>query len=96
MASSSAGGHLESFDLDEFLDPVEQEQVAFGVEPCDVAGVQPAIVVDGRGAGGRVTQVAGHHRGGTDPQLAGLAGDEVGAGARVGDAGTDAGQQRAR
>ena len=29
-------GHLEAFDLDKFLDPFEQEQVAIGVEAGDV------------------------------------------------------------
>jgi hypothetical protein len=46
-------GHLEPLDLDEFLGPVEQEHVAIGVEAGDVAGVQPAVLVDGaeRGLG---------------------------------------------
>jgi hypothetical protein len=39
-------GDLESFDLDEFLEPVEQVQVAIGVEACDVASVQPAVSVE--------------------------------------------------
>src|SRR4029077_2666783 len=56
-------GDLEPLDLDQLLDPVDDEQVAFGVEAGDVAGVQPAARVDGRSSRGRVAEVAGHQRG---------------------------------
>ena len=44
--------HLEALVLDELLEPVDDEQVAVVVDVADVAGVQPAVVVDGGGGGG--------------------------------------------
>ena len=44
--------HLEALVLDQLLEPVDDVEVPVGVDVADVAGVQPAVVVDrllGRG-----------------------------------------------
>ena len=45
------GRDLEALVLDELLEPVDDEEVAVLVDVPDVAGVQPAVVVDGGGGG---------------------------------------------
>ena len=52
--------YLESLDLDELLDPVDDEQVSALVVVGNVAGMEP-LVLDGLGCGLLVVQVAQHH-----------------------------------
>jgi hypothetical protein len=77
------GGHLVGADLDELLEPVGAEHVAVVVDPAEVAGVQPAAGVERLGGRRGVVQVALHDLRPPDPQLARLAGAEVGAGGGV-------------
>ena len=64
------GRHLESLVLDELLDPVGDEEVPVDVHPAEIAGVEPAVAVDGRRGRGRVVEVPGHHLRAAHPQLA--------------------------
>jgi hypothetical protein len=61
---------LEALELDELLHPVDDREVAVLVEAADVPGVQPTVLVDGVGGRLRVAQVALHHLGATDEELA--------------------------
>src|SRR5690606_25991461 len=70
------GGHLEALVLDQLLDPVDDEQPAGLVHMSDVPGVQPAVLVDHGGGGVGPAEVALHHLGAPDEDLAGLAGPE--------------------
>src|SRR6185437_1567616 len=65
---------VEPADDHNVLQPVKDAQVAVGPDGADVAGVQPAVSVDHLGGGRRVVEVAGHHVGPPDEDLAGLAG----------------------
>ncbi len=65
--------HVEPRHDDQILGPVHDEQVAVVVGHGDVAGVQPAVFVDRRGAGLRVVEVAREHVGAAHPDLAGVA-----------------------
>jgi hypothetical protein len=76
-------GHLVALVLDQLLDAVDHGVAAVLVDDRDVAGVQPALVVEGVGGGGRVVQVALHHLRAAHPQLAALARGGVLTGARV-------------
>ena len=62
--------HLETVVLDEFLDAVNDREVAVLVDDRDVAGVEPAIGIDGLGSGLGVVEVTLHHHRATDPELA--------------------------
>src|SRR5690606_976352 len=53
------------------LEPVGDGQVAAFVDLADVAGVQPAVGVDGGGGGLRVVEVAQHHVGAAQQHLTG-------------------------
>lgn len=53
--------HLQTFDLDELLSAVNDLEEAVVVIVSDVAGVQPALCVNGLCGGGGVVVVAGHH-----------------------------------
>jgi hypothetical protein len=68
------GCHLVGADLDELLEPVDDEHVAVLVDVAEVAGVQPAAGVEDLGGGVGAAQVAGHHLRAPCPQLAQLAG----------------------
>lgn len=64
--------HLVAVDLDQFLEPVEHDDVALGVDVAEIAGVQPA-------SGSRISaEAAGWFRypaitcGPVDPEFAGL------------------------
>jgi hypothetical protein len=70
---------LEALELDELLHPVDDREVAVLVEATDVAGVEPAVLVDRVGRGLGVAQVALHDLGPTDEQLALPALGDVGA-----------------
>ena len=61
--------HLEALVLDEFLDPVDDEDVAVVVEVSNVAGVQPAIGIDRLRGGLIVVQVPLHDLRATNPQF---------------------------
>src|SRR4029077_3333225 len=58
---------VETRDDDELLEPVDEEQVARGVEEADVAGAPPTVLVRATGAGG---PVAAEQVGAADPDLA--------------------------
>lgn len=64
------GRHLESLVLDELIDPVGDEEVPVDVHPAEIAGVEPAVAVDGRRGRGRVVEIPGHHLRTAHPQLA--------------------------
>ena len=57
-------------DLDQLLQAVDHEHVAVGVDAPEVAGVQPAVVVEDLGRRVRPVQVAGHRLRPADQQLA--------------------------
>ena len=61
----------------EVLGPVDQEQEALVVDQRDVAGVEPAVVVDAAAGGLGVVPVALEHVGALDPDLAGVADQHV-------------------
>ncbi len=61
---------LESLELDQLLDPIDDRQVAVLVDEADVAGMQPAVFVDRVGGCLRVVQVPLHHLRSTHPHLA--------------------------
>ena len=67
-ASSSAGRDLEAADLDQLLEAVDEEDVPVLVDVAEVAGVQPAVGVDGRGRGVRVVAVAAPSAAGRAPR----------------------------
>ncbi|HET8607657.1 MAG TPA: hypothetical protein VFL66_11605 [Gaiellaceae bacterium] len=58
---------------DQLLQPVDEVEVAVAVEAADVAGAQPAVRGERRGARGRVLPVARDHRGPAELHLAELA-----------------------
>ena len=62
--------HLEALVLDELLEPVDDEEVAVGVDVADVAGVQPAVVVDRVRRRRSLFEVALHHLRAAHPHLA--------------------------
>ena len=90
------GRHLKALDLDELFEPVHDVGVAVGVDAGDVASVQPAVGVNGGGGGFGVLQIALHHLGTGDPQLALAAGGGVGAGGGVDQPGAGVREQCAR
>jgi len=55
------GRDLVGADLDELLEPVDDEHVAVLVHVAEVAGVQPFVGVEDLGGGIGTAQVAGHH-----------------------------------
>ena len=59
--SISAGYALKPADDEHVLDAVGDADVACVVDVPDVAGVQPAVGVDGLGGGLGVVEVADHH-----------------------------------
>ena len=59
--------HLQRVDLDDLLQPVDDEHVALGVHVAEVAAVHPAVRVD---QVGRLAQVAAHGLRAADQQLA--------------------------
>ena len=61
---------LEALELDQLLDPIDDRQVAVLVDEADIAGMQPAVVVDRVGGCLRVIEVPLHHLRSTHPQLA--------------------------
>ena len=73
------GRDLEGVDLDELLEPVDDEDLALLVDDDEVAGAQPPVGVDHRRGGVRAVQVARHRLRPAHPQLAGLARAEIGA-----------------
>ena len=73
------GRDLEGVDLDELLEPVDDEDLALLVDDDEVAGAQPPVGVDHRRGGVRTVQVPRHRLRPAHPQLAGLAGTEIGA-----------------
>ncbi|BFO22469.1 hypothetical protein SHKM778_88570 [Streptomyces sp. KM77-8] len=79
------GGDLEALVLDEFLHAVDDEEPAVLVNVADVAGVQPAVLVDHGGGGVGAAEVALHHLRAADEDLAGRADAEVLAGGVEGD-----------
>ena len=71
--------HLEAVVLDQLLDPPDDEQVPVGVDAGEIAGVQPAVGVDGLGGRGGVVEVSGHHLWSPHEQLADLVDTECSA-----------------
>jgi hypothetical protein len=67
------GSHLVRFVLDDLLHPVHDVQVAVGIGVADIAGVEPAVGLDGVGRRLGLVQVAEHHLGAAHQHLAGLA-----------------------
>lgn len=65
--------YLESFVLDELLQPVYNVDVSIGVVVPDVSGADVAFVVEQRVAGGGVALVAFHAQRGLHAYLAFLA-----------------------
>ena len=64
------GRDLEAADLDQLLEPAGERDVAVRVDLGEVAGVEPAVGVDGRRGGGRIAEVAVEDRRAANPQLA--------------------------
>ncbi len=87
------GVDVEPGDEDEVGAPVDEAQVVVLVEDGDVAGVQPAVD-EGPAGGGGVIPVAGEHVRALHPDLAGVAGQDVGA-VLVDEADGEAGQRPA-
>ena len=85
---------LAGLVLDQLLQAVDQEEVAVLVRVADVAGVQPAVGVDHRGGGVRPVEVALHHLRPANPELAMLAGPEIGPGREVDDPALGVGDKR--
>ena len=54
-------GHLETLVLNEFLEPIDDPDVAVIVDMGDVAGVQPTVGIDGRLGCRLVVEVASHY-----------------------------------
>ena len=79
------GWDLEALVLDELLEPVDDVEVAVGVDVADVAGVQPTVIVDRGLRGGVVVQVALHHLWASNPHLAVLVDTERRPGDRIDD-----------
>ena len=69
--------HLVPLVLDQLLDPVDDVQITVLVRAADVAGVQPAVVVDHRPGGVAIVQVAFHHLWTPHPDLAQAAGRRI-------------------
>ena len=61
--------HLETLVLNEFLQSVNDEHVPVFIKVSNVAGVQPAIGIDGFGGGLVVVQVTLHDLWTAHPQL---------------------------
>ncbi len=76
---------LKTLVLDELLEPVDDVEVAVVVDVADVAGVEPALVVDAVGGRVRVVEVSLHHLWSTDPHLAVGIEVEIGASLRIDD-----------
>ena len=87
--------HLVALVLDELLDAVDEHDVAVLVGAADVAGVQPAVVVDGGGGRLGVVEVAAHDLRPAHAHLALLAGAELFAGGDVDDPALGVGHRRA-
>src|SRR5438270_2942846 len=62
--------HLVSLVLDQLLEAIHDIEVAVRVGVADVAGVQPAIVIENLRGGGRVVEIALHHLGTANQDLA--------------------------
>ena len=69
--------HLVALVLDQLLQSIDQEQVAVLVDIADVAGVQPAFLVEHLSGRMVVVQVAAHHLGSANPDLTGLLAAEL-------------------
>ena len=89
------GRDLVAADLDQLLEPVDEEDAPVLVDVAEVAGVQPAVGVDGRGRGVRVVAVARHQLRAAHPQLAVLARRQRRPAARVDDPGLGAAHEQA-
>ena len=61
QALDLGGIRVEPADDEHVLDAVGDGDVVVGVDVADVAGVEPAVGVDGLGGRGRVVEVADHH-----------------------------------
>ena len=62
--------HLVSLVLDQLLEAIHDIEVAVRVGVANVAGVQPAIVIENLRGGGRVVEIALHHLGTANQDLA--------------------------
>ncbi len=75
-------GDLERVDLDELLDPIDDDDAAVGVDMAEVAGANPPVGSDHLCRGLRTVQVAEHRLRAASLELAGLAGATAGRRAR--------------
>lgn len=64
------GGDLVALVLDQFLDPVHDEEPAVRVDASDVTGVHPSVAVDHGFGGFGAAEVALHHLRAADEDLA--------------------------
>ncbi len=62
---------MKALDLDEFLDPIRDEQVAIRIEVADVSGAHPAVDHAGRGRGIGIVRITRERLRPAEPELAG-------------------------
>ena len=62
-------GHLEAFVLNQLFHAIDNEKVALLIGVTDVAGMQPAIRVDGPRGRFQIVEVTFHHLWSAHPQL---------------------------
>jgi hypothetical protein len=73
--------YLVAVDLDELLEPVDDEDVPVAVDAAEVTGSEPAIVGERRRRGAGISVVAGGHLRSSHPELADtVAVGDIGAG----------------